>query len=71
MSARYNEVSPERRVFIRAHGQLGLRQERNGVVHGPALTGHAATWWSGVGEGYNKGILKVRKRCPATDTIGT
>ena len=50
MLAKIKEVSFERRVFIGAHGQLGLRQERNGVVHGPALTGHAATLESGVGE---------------------
>ena len=71
MMAKYKEVSFERRVFVGAHGQLGLHQEKNEVVHGPDLAGHAATLESGVGEEYNKRTLKVRKTCPATDTIRT
>ena len=64
MSAKNNEVSTVRRVFIEAHGQLGLRQERNVVVHGPALDGHAETLRSGEGEDYKKGSLMVLKPCP-------
>ena len=50
MSAKNKEVSTVRRVFIEAHGQLGLRQERNAVVHGPALAGHAEILRSGEGK---------------------
>ena len=65
MSAKNNEVSTVRRVFIEAHGQIGLRQERNAVVHGPALSGHAETLRSGEGEDYKEGSLMVPKLCPA------
>ena len=64
MSAKNYEVSTVRRVFIEAHDQLGLRQERNAVVHGPALDGHAETLRSGEGENYKKGSLMVLKPCP-------
>ena len=64
MSAKNNEVSTVRRVFIGAHGQLGLRQERNGVVDGPALAGHAETLRSSEGVDYKKGSLMVMEPCP-------
>ena len=64
MMAKNKEVSFKRRVFVGAHGQLGLRQEKNEAVHGPAIAGHAATLESGVGEDYNKRFMEFIITCP-------